>query len=265
MGSHRLEAAKTAALKAGEQISHFYKIVQDSGIDVEHKSPGQPVTEADLAANRVIKETLQEFLDAGDGWLSEEDPDTDERFGKEWVWVVDPLDGTRDFIDGNPEFGVSIGLLHNNHPHLGVILNPATGDIFWAEKSFGCYHNGKPVQTLDYSGEGLVEVLASRTEFGRGEWQAYEELVQVNPVGGSAFKLGLVASGQAHGCWTLKPKSEWDICAGHALVEEAGGSISDASGKPLTYNQNKKPLFSSVMYGGLSAYDQMLKILQSAR
>lgn len=253
-----LEAAKRAALEAGREILKYYD-VQD--LEVTHKGDNQPLTQADLAANESIKSVLtKEFPD--DGWLSEEDPDSSERFSKKRIWVVDPLDGTSDFIRKNPEFAVSIGLIENGEPILGVVYQPVTKELFYGAKGLGAFFNDEKIRVKSpkLSNEKIT-VLASQSEYRRGEWERFEEDFDVKPTGGTAFKLALVASGRAHCCFTLVPKSEWDICGGHCLINEAGGILTTAKGDEVKYNQ-KKPRYPHLLYCSKEIHQKVLDMIK---
>lgn len=228
--SKHLEVAKDAAVKAGKKIAEYY----GKALNVTHKSPEQPLTEADLAANMILREALMgNFPDAG--WLSEEDIDDTVRFDKEFVWVVDPLDGTRDFINRTPEFAVSVGLVHHKKPVVGVVYNPISKELFYAAKGTGAFCNGKKI-TVKNEAHGKRNLLVSLSELKRGEWERFKGQFDIVPTGGCAYKMGKVAAGTADGTFTLSPKSDWDICGGHCLIEEAGGVVRDIKGDVVTYN-----------------------------
>ncbi len=254
----RLKFAIEAAKLAGAKILSYYE-PKGTTLNITHKSPTQPVTQADLDANAIIKTTLAEFL-VTDGWLSEEDVDNNERFSKDFVWIVDPLDGTRDFIRGNPEFTVSIGLIHKNEPVLGVIFNPVTNELFWAAQGEGAFLNATKIKVREDSANAL-HVFVSRSEFARGEWKPQDWPYVIVPCGGSAYKLAVVAAGRAHAALTFIQKSEWDICAGAAIIQEAGGIVTDAAGRKLIYNQ-PTPEFSSVFYAHPQIHGQILSHIQ---
>ena len=135
-----LNLAKEAAREAGSIIMKYYK----KDYDIREKSYHNPVTTADKEADEIIKEILLQS-NSDYGWLSEETVDSSERLTKKSVWVVDPLDGTKEFIEGVPNFVVSIALVKNNDPILGVLYNPVTGQVFSAVKDKGAFLNGEPI------------------------------------------------------------------------------------------------------------------------
>lgn len=182
-----------------------------------------PVTEADRAVNRVLHEAL---LRDGEGWLSEETIDDPERLNKSHVWVVDPLDGTKEFVAGIPEWCISIAMVEDGRAIAGGICNPATKEIFLGSRETGITYNGCSAQASRKSSLDGAMVLASRSEVRRGDWACFDDSPFIfRPMGSVAYKMALIASGLADATWTLTPKNEWDIAAGVALVEAAGGVV----------------------------------------
>lgn len=199
------------------------------------KSGGDPVTEADLLIDRIMKE---ELLDEGEGWLSEETADDPRRLERSRVWVVDPLDGTREFVDGIPEWCVSIGLVVDGAPVAGGILAPGPDHLILGAVGHGVTLNGLPVATTPTESIEGALVLASRSEVKRGEWERFFRTpVSVRNMGSVAYKLGLVGAGLADATWTLVPKHEWDVVGGAALVVAGGGEVRFLDGSIPTFNQ----------------------------
>jgi myo-inositol-1(or 4)-monophosphatase len=199
------------------------------------KAGGQLVTEADQRINRTLREQL---LRPGEGWLSEEDSDDLSRLSCRVVWIVDPIDGTREFIDGIPEWSISIGLAIDGMAVVGGILNPATEEMFLGSIEACVTYNGSPCRASSRTAVDGAAVLASRQEYLRGEWRSFEARgFTIRPTGSIAYKLALVAAGLADATWTLTPKHEWDIAAGIALVKAAGGRVGRADDAPLRFNR----------------------------
>ena len=140
-------------------------------IETEYKVGHDPVTEADRAVDEVLRKTL---LRPGEGWLSEETVDDFTRLNRQRVWVVDPLDGTREFVQGIPEFCVSIAMVENGIPVAGGICNPATDELILGSREAGVTYNGKPAQPSQRTDLHGALVLASRSEVKRGEWKQFE-------------------------------------------------------------------------------------------
>ena len=209
-------------------------------IETRRKSGDDPVTEADTTVDTLLRELLPRD---GEGWLSEETEDDLRRVGRRRVWVVDPLDGTREFVSGIPEWCVSIGLVIDGEPVAGGICNPATGETILGARGLGVTLNGRPARLSERRTLTGARVLASRSEVKRGEWQSYrEDLFEIRPTGSVAYKLASVAAGLADATWTLTPKHEWDVAAGVALVLAAGGAVVAGSPAELRFNREKPKL-----------------------
>ncbi len=228
-------------------------------IETEYKVGHDPVTEADRALDAVLR---KELLREDEGWLSEESVDDPIRLQRKQVWVVDPLDGTREFVKGIPEFCVSIGFVENGRPVAGGIYNPATDETFLGSVDSGVTYNGKPAQPSQRKTLEGALVLASRSEVKRGEWKAFESTgLTIRPMGSVAYKLALVAAGLADITFTLTPKNEWDVVAGVALVESAGGFTSTLEKTALTANR-RNPLLSGLLASGPFLKDQLLAAVE---
>ncbi|MBV8774810.1 MAG: 3'(2'),5'-bisphosphate nucleotidase CysQ [Deltaproteobacteria bacterium] len=228
-----LELAREAALSAGEILERYFR---DRGFEIEQKGKDNPVTTADFDADSEIKSVLRgPFPEYG--WLSEETADSADRLSRRRVWIVDPLDGTKEFIKGIPEFVIAIALAEEGSPILGVTYNPIKREMFWCARGGGCYMDGRPVHVTATPTLEHATVLASRSETSRGEWKNYEGKLRVNPIGSVAYKLALVAAGHADATFTRTAKSEWDIASGAALIVEAGGRITDIDGSEMRFNK----------------------------
>ena len=228
-------------------------------IEAEYKIGHDPVTEADRAIDAVLRRNL---LRQNEGWLSEESVDDTSRLSKRRVWVVDPLDGTREFVAGIPEFCVSIGFVEDGRPVAGGICNPATNETFVGAIDCGVRFNGKPARASERATLKGSLILASRSEVNRGEWQEFLAAgYQVRPMGSVAYKLGLVAVGVADVTFTFTPKNEWDVVAGVALVESAGGFVVTLDKVRLTANR-RDPLLSGLLGSGPLLKSELLKLLE---
>ncbi|MDH3399307.1 MAG: 3'(2'),5'-bisphosphate nucleotidase CysQ, partial [Acidimicrobiia bacterium] len=157
---------------------------------------------------------------------------------------------TREFIQGIPEWCISVGLVEAGRAVAGGILNPATGELILGGKGLGVTLNGRPVAMRARSDIRGALVLASRSEVKRGEWdQFFKEPISIRNVGSVAYKLGLVAAGLADGTWTLVPKHEWDVAAGAALVLAGGGAVMNPDGSPAVFNQSNPKLKGFIAVG----------------
>ena len=216
-------------------------------VATEYKSGSDPVTEADRQLDSALRNAL---LRDGEGWLSEESVDDASRLDKEFVWIVDPLDGTREFVSGIPEFCASIGFVRNGQPVAGGICNPATGELFLGSIESGLTYNGRPQRSSVRGNLQGATVLASRSEIKRGEWKQFEDApFKITPMGSVAYKLARVAAGLDDATFTLTPKNEWDIAAGIALVLSAGGFARPLHQDRFVFNQ-RSPLLPGLVASG---------------
>jgi myo-inositol-1(or 4)-monophosphatase len=244
-----------AAIEASRPVfAHF----TPGAIETEYKVGHDPVTEADRALDAVLR---KELLREGEGWLSEESVDDPIRLQRSRVWVVDPLDGTREFVKGIPEFCVSIGFVEDGRPVAGGIYNPATDETFMGSIDSGVTYNGRPSQPSQRKTLDGALVLASRSEVKRGEWKPFDNCTfKIRPMGSVAYKLALVSAGLADITFTLTPKNEWDVVAGAALVQSAGGFVSTLEKTSLTANR-RDPLLSGLLASGPLLREQLLALV----
>ena len=254
-----LNIAKEAAIEAGGLILGYFK----ADYEIKDKGYHNPVTTADHAADSRLKEILISAK-PDYGWLSEETIDSPERLTKERVWVVDPLDGTKEFIEGVPHFVVSIGLVENGTPIVGVLYNPVTGETFTAAQGEGAQLNGEPIRCTTKDNVGDMVILNSRSETRRGLWEPFDDTFgELRAIGSVAYKLGLTAAGKADIFASLRPKNEWDICAGNCIINEAGGKLIDLYGNLRQYNLEKTILEPGLIAGDVDAVDKTFSILKA--
>jgi len=240
-----LEALLTIALQAAEEGSRAILEVYHSGdFHTETKGDQSPLTLADKNAHQKIASILEP---TGLPLLSEEGKDVPYLERKNWnyFWMVDPLDGTKEFIKRNGEFTVNIALIHKNTPVLGVVGVPVTHETYYAAKGYGAYvrKEGKdsklgPRAAVDLRQEGL-RVVASRSHL-NGETESFiQNLRHPSLVStGSSLKFMLIASGKADVYPRYAPTMEWDTAAAHAIVNETGGNVlQSGSADPLVYNK----------------------------
>ena len=252
---HELQTAVSLAREAGAAILDFY----EKPIEIEQKdsfSEREPVTEADRVANDLIVSALQrQFPD--DGILAEESVDTAHRLDKKRVWMIDPLDGTTGFIDGNGDFAVQIGLAEHGAPVLGVVYQPLPGVLYRAVRGEGCWierPNFMPERaTVSRQHElHLMRLAASRSHRSPrmdrvvNRFRVKEEVRR----GSVGIKVGLICEQQCDLYVHLSPRTkQWDTCAPEIILQEAGGQITDLFGEPLRYNvqevQNRNGLVAS--------------------
>jgi len=251
-----LEVAIEAARTGGAIVRKYYK----GEYQVHEKAPDNPLTVADTEADAAIKRVcLGAFPE--DGWLSEETRDSPDRLTRKRVWIVDPLDGTKEFTQHIPEFCVCVALVVDGVVQLGVSFNPATDKLFAARRGHGTTLNGERVKCTPKTDVRSAVVLASRSEDKRGEWDPYKSEMQVKLTGSVAYKFALIAAGEADATFSLTPKNEWDICAGTMLVEEAGGVVTDRYGRPLTFN-NRETLLPGLIAAGTGLWGPIRDLIR---
>lgn len=236
-----LELALSATREAGQAVMGWFR----TDAEVRHKSPDQPVTDADLRADAILWERLRGAR-PDYGWLSEESADHPDRLDRRRVWIVDPIDGTRSFIAGYREFAVSVALVEEGRPVVGVLYNPATEDVLWATRGGGAFRvrqwaggvaGAVSLRLADPEPGERPAILASRSELAGGEFEVFATAWLIRPLGSTAWKLAGVAAGLGHGYLSRGPKSEWDVAAGALVVEEAGGVVTDLRGERPVYNR----------------------------
>ena len=224
-----LARIKDALQAAGEIVARF----SPAAVDVRFKSTNSPVTDADMAADRV----LRSILPGGDeGWLSEESPDDRARLTRRRVWIVDPLDGTREFLEGTPHWTVAIGLAEDGEVVAGGVYNPSTKELFLGAPETGTTLNGEPVRVSVQPRLAGGTVLTNRWALRKRPDELRDKGFAIRKVDALAYSLALIASGRADALWSRSPKAEWDTAAGVALIAGAGGLTTDYQGRALRFN-----------------------------
>lgn len=195
------------------------------------KTPGNPVSVADLEVDRFLRRELGRLLPAA-GWLSEETADDKARTDGGLLWLVDPIDGTRDFVRGRAGWAISVALVSASRPLIGVLVAPAREEEWFAVAGQGATLNGRPLRA------------STRTEFSGARVpvdqlpRADSDLVAVEKPNSIALRIAMVADDRADLVATLRWGFEWDVAAATLIAREAGAEVSDAFGKPLAYNKH---------------------------
>lgn len=234
------------AKKAGDEIIRIYQ--QD--FDVDFKNDNSPLTKADIKSNEIIVNDLK-YLYPDISILSEENKEIPYKIRKNWeyFWLIDPLDGTKEFIKKNGEFTVNIALIHKDTPVLGVIYAPVLEILYYAHKDQGAFKqekNEKPQRLPIYkhTNNDALKVIVSKSHYNqetkyfvnnlKNQYKKTIELIRI----GSSLKLCLITEGKADIYPRLAPTMEWDTGAGQAIVEQAGGEVLNFKTKsPLKYNK----------------------------
>ncbi len=238
-----IDAVTAVAVEAGEKILEIYRSFTDFSSITELKEDESPLTLADKASHQIIAQRLL-LLYPDIPLLSEEGKHTHYEIRKNWelFWLVDPLDGTKEFIKRNGEFTVNIALIQNNIPVIGVIYAPVTEELFFGWQHKGAYKQkpGQRVVSIEVSRkkEQLIAV-GSRSHADAAEKDVLQPYNVSSTISiGSSLKFCLIAEGKADIYYRHGPTMEWDTAAGQALVQAAGGKVTDAHGNIFTYNKS---------------------------
>ena len=209
-----------------------------------------PVTEADLAVNELMAQRLQGAR-PDYGWLSEETEDDTSRLGTQRQFIVDPIDGTRAFIEGSRDWAHALAVLEGRQVIAAVVYLPMRDDMYIAEIGGGAFLNGTPLQVTPKSDLDGATVLSNKASFADKFWAAGAPPAGVARKFRSslAYRMSLAAQGRFDAMMTLRPSWEWDIAAGALIVAEAGGTVTDQTGAPLRFN-NPHPQVNGVVAGG---------------
>lgn len=245
-----LEVAKKAAVEAGAAIMDIYDNAED--MQVTYKDGDMPLTAADKASNRIIVEALRKAFPEY-SILSEEEKDDLSRLDNDYCFVVDPLDGTKEFIKRNGQFTVNIALAYKHHSVMGVIYVPVTGELYYAAEGMGAFldtieEQGQKIQVSDVTEVSELRVVMSNSH-GCDEMDRLLEKYHLTHFVkmGSSLKGCVVAKGEAEIYYRYNPTMEWDTAAMQCIVEEAGAIFRQMDDTPMLYNRedslNKKGFY----------------------
>ncbi|MGH1567002.1 MAG: 3'(2'),5'-bisphosphate nucleotidase CysQ family protein [Nitrosopumilus sp.] len=232
---HELDIAINAAKEAGNAIMEIYH----GKFETSKKNDDSPITDADIKSNEIIKGILSQTKHV---ILSEEDKDDQSRLSKNIVWIVDPLDGTSDFIDKTGEFTVMIALIKDKKPILGVIGWPTEKTLFVAQKGSGAFRfsgeEWKKITVTNIEDLSKCRAVGSRHHLSDKEKSFIKKLgIKDFTSVGSSLKVGMISSGEAEAYITTTNKmKEWDSAASYCIISEAGGKMTDMMGNDITYN-----------------------------
>ncbi|KQI70198.1 inositol monophosphatase [Loktanella sp. 3ANDIMAR09] len=207
-----------------------------------------PVSEADLAVNRMLSDRLRASR-PDYGWLSEESPDDTDRLGAQRVFVIDPIDGTRAFIRGDKDWAHAIAVVEDGVPIAGVVYLPARSLMFAAGLGHGATCNGRPIRVSGQANVARAQVLTTKPNLAPHHWSGGVPPFTRGFRSSLAYRMALAAEGKFDAMLTLRPSWEWDIAAGAVIVSEAGGHVTDRRGRPLRFNTPKRQL-DGVIAGG---------------
>ena len=234
------KALETALAAAREAAGAILDIYSQAELDIQYKDDDSPLTKADTASNSVIVSRIRDAYPAH-AILTEESEDDTSRIGSDWCWIVDPLDGTKEFIKRNGEFTVNIALTYRQRPVLGVVQVPALGEIYYAQQGKGAWYQKGDEEPVSIHVSGRTENL--RLAVSRSHASEGEQTLMKNPRiadvirAGSSIKGCLVARGEADIYYRFGPTMEWDTAAMHAVTVEAGGIFRQMDGSEMLYNR----------------------------
>ncbi|WP_303048720.1 3'(2'),5'-bisphosphate nucleotidase CysQ [Pseudooceanicola sp. HF7] len=255
-----LDLLKTAARAAGE-IAMSYTT---GTLDIWEKPDDQgPVTEADLAVNEALRNCLTEGR-PGYGWLSEESPDDTARLARDRVFIIDPIDGTRGFMNGESAWAHSLAVAERGQVIAAVVFLPVKDQMFAAARGAGATLNGTPIACTPQAETQGATILAAKPNFAPAQWNGPVPGFDRHYRPALAYRLSLVAQGRFDAMMTLRPSWEWDIAAGSLIAEEAGARISNRDGERLTFN-SPTALLNGVVAAGPKLHAGILAALRPSR
>lgn len=216
-------------LEALREAGALALAMQAKGFSHKQKRDGTFVTDVDLAVDELLKARVGKAR-PDDGWLSEETPDNGTRLGKSRLWIADPIDGTRGFLHGSGPWGIGMALAVNGEARLSAIFRPADGQLFYAGKGGGAFLNGARLTAANLRNV----ITAKRYRAGLADNGFTSETDSPIPL---LLRLASIAHGKHGGAVSIGQKNDWDIAAGHLLVTEAGGVVTNLSGGEMIYNR----------------------------
>lgn len=222
---------KAAAKEAAKLALGYWR----QPLSIERKADGTAVTEADFAVDALLAKKLKDAR-PDYGWLSEESAEHERRTGCRKVWVLDPIDGTRAFINGREDWTIALALLEGGIPVLAVVVNPVREEFFEASAGGGAFLNGERIHPSNKNTLEGARIIASDGVLKMPIWRTPWPALTPAWANSLAYRFALVASGKIDAAFAITRKWEWDIAPGSLLVTEAGGTVTLASGKPLRFN-----------------------------
>ncbi|MGY6704214.1 inositol monophosphatase family protein [Roseinatronobacter sp.] len=254
-GTDDLELLTRAAQDAGQIALRHLK----AGPNVTEKPDGQgPVTDADIEIDQMLNARLCAAR-PDYGWLSEESRDTPERLGRARVFIIDPIDGTRAFVEGQQGFAHALAVVEDGQPVAAVVHLPVPDLTYSAVRGQGAYLNGQRIRATDRKTVTGARVLAAKSQFTPAQWHGGVPSVQPHFRSSLAWRMALVAEGQFDAMVSLRATWHWDIVAGALLVSEAGGKVSDGMGDGLRFN-TRTAQSDGIIAGGDAIHDALMDL-----
>ncbi len=251
----------TLLIEAANAASKIALKYFKSDVDTWDKGDGQgPVTKADLEIDQMLhSELLASRPDYG--WLSEESEDDPKRLNHEHVFIVDPIDGTRSFINGHENFATALAIARNGIIETAVVLCPAKNLTYWARVGHGAFLNGEPISHSGAKAVRSARILATGAQMKSIHWKDQPPPIERHFRSSLAYRLCLVAQGRFDGMMTLRDTWEWDVAAGDLICREAGVSLSDKNKSMPIYNQ-PKPILSGMIAAAPDLHQGLIQYLK---
>ncbi|MCB1385118.1 MAG: 3'(2'),5'-bisphosphate nucleotidase CysQ [Nitratireductor sp.] len=246
-----------AAREAGALAARYFR----ADNQVWHKNGNSPVSEADYAVDRFLSQTLRAAR-PDYGWLSEETEDSAERLETNRLFVVDPIDGTRGFLDGRREWCVSVAIVEAGRPVAGVLECPALGETYAALAGGGATRNGAPIARI--SGGAITSLTASR-KLNEAIRAVHGDGLAILPfVPSLAYRLAMVADSRVDGAFARSGACDWDLAAADIILSESGGAMVDTGGEALRYNR-RSPKHGSLLAAGSNRIERLMALAKQGR
>ncbi len=248
-----LELLHAAALEAGKIAEKYFRADPETW----DKGDGQgPVTVADLEIDAMLRETLSAAR-PDYGWLSEETDDDLGRLEKSSVFVIDPIDGTRAFVEGRETFSHSLAVAHEGVVTSAVVHLPLRGKTYRAATGKGASMNDQALSVSSQPNTDDATILAGKMNAKGAYWKSGVAPFKPHFRSSLAYRMALVGQGRFDGMLTLRPTWEWDVAAGTLIIQEAGGTVADLNRAPLRFN-NKSAQFNGVLAAGAALYEDLM-------
>ncbi len=247
--------------EAGRIAGAFFRSGLKTSARSWSKGGGSPVTEADMAVDAFLKTRLSRAVPEA-GWLSEETADDPARLGRELVWIVDPIDGTRAFMSGSHDWSISIALLARGRPILGAVHAPAHDALYEARRGHGAWRDGVPLEASPATRLPDVSIVGPKALVDRLE-QRVGELKRLPRIPSLALRLVRVAEGSVDAGLVSSNAADWDIAAGDLILEEAGGLLTRLDGPPPAYNQ-AEPIHGELLAAPRRLHPRLIEAMRSS-
>ena len=223
---------KESILEAGKLALKWFKKDPEQW----KKDDGSLVSKADIEINDLLNKLLKN-KNPEYGWLSEENEDDKSRLNKKITYIVDPLDGTKAFLEGKKEFSISVAMVKEGIPISGIVYSPSTNEMFEAEKNKGSWKNKKRIRISKYNKLEKCKMIAFKPMFSHPAWKEPWPEMYIKNKNSIAYRMALVASGKYDAMMALNSKNDWDLAAGDLLISESGGIVTLHTQKRIIYNQ----------------------------